>query len=179
MQGQGDCSKFLIIALHSSLQVTWHTAPGTVVSCSSATVICRSNPECEIALIYFNSNCKELFNGGHCSDACKNSARILARQKAAAKLSTCTCDKEDFFDCALIRESTRKFCFAEDIVQEKEGGGKLKKNSAGRKMTQLPFSSPILTGSLEMIQWVLTVAFTLFGAKTRTALKTLISCLMN
>lgn len=145
-------------------EVTWHTAPGTVVSCSSATVICRSNPECEIALIYFNSNCKELFNGGHCSDACKNSARILARQKAAAKLSTCTCDKEDFFDCALIRESTRKFCFAEEIVQEKEGGGKLKKKSAGL---------------LEMIQWVLTVAFTLFGAKTRTALKTLVSCLMN
>ena len=106
--------------------MTWHTAPATVVPCSAATVIRQANPECEIALLYFNSNCKELFDGGACTDACRNSARILARQKAAAKLASCTCDKSDFSDCAMIKESTRSFCFTNKIVQEKEDGGKLK-----------------------------------------------------
>ena len=127
-----DAHKSISInAEHLSLQVTWHTAPDTVVPCSTATVICQANPECEIALVYFNSNCRELFGGGRCSDACRNSAQILARQTAAAKLATCTCDKSGFLDCAMIRESTRTFCFSNKTVQEKENGAKLKDESIG------------------------------------------------
>ena len=124
MQGQGDCSKFLIIALHSSLQVTWHTAPGTVVPCSAATAICQASPECEIALHYFNTNCKELFKGGECTEACRNSARILARQRAAAKLATCTC-ADLRSNCASIRENTNSLCFDKDntVIKKKKQSG--------------------------------------------------------
>ena len=149
------------------LQVTWHTAPETVVPCSAATVICQArykdikefivicqaNPECEIALLYFNSNCRELFNGGQCTAACRNSAGILSRQKAAAKLATCTCDESGFLECAMIRESTRLFCFANETVQEKGGGEELNDNTKGTyvkftdlhlpvKDTPFPFSEP-------------------------------------
>ena len=147
------------------LQVTWHTAPETVVPCSAATVICQArykdikkvivicqarykdikefivicqaNPECEIALLYFNSNCRELFDGGQCTAACRNSAGILSRQKAAAKLATCTCDESGFLECAMIRESTRTFCFANETVQEKGGGDELNNDTKGMLNPQI------------------------------------------
>ena len=124
MQRQGGCSKFLIITPHSSSQVTWYTAPGTVVPCSAATAICQASPECEIALHYFNTNCKELFKGGECTEACRNSARILARQRAAAKLSTCTCGHLRS-NCASIRENTNSLCFDKDntVIKKKKQSG--------------------------------------------------------
>jgi len=142
-------------------EVTWHTAPDTVIPCSAATVICQANPECEIALLYFNSNCRELFGGGQCTDACRNSAQILARQKAAAKLATCTCDKSlDFRDCAMITESTRTFCFSNKIVNGKEDGEELKDKSK--------------IGVLEIIQLVLTISFSFCGSTIRRFLKALV-----
>jgi len=140
-------------------EVTWQTAPGTVVPCSAATAICQANPECDIALLYFNSNCRELFGGGRCSDACRNSAQILARQKAAAKLATCTCDRSGFLDCAMIRESTRTFCFTNEIVQEKGDGAKLRDKSIGL---------------LQIIQLVLTISVTFCGATIRRVFKALV-----
>ena len=175
-----------INAQHLLLQVTWQTAPGTVVPCSAATVICQANPECDIALLYFNSNCRELFGGGRCSDACRNSAQILARQKAAAKLATCTCDKSGFLDCAMIRESTRTFCFTNEIVQEKGDGAKLRDKSIGilnhliitiliqgnLLYLYLPFL--IFSGLLQIIQLVLTISVTFCGATIRRVFKALV-----
>jgi len=140
-------------------EVTWHTAPETVVPCSAATVICQANPECEIALLYFNSNCRELFDGGQCTAACRNSAGILSRQKAAAKLATCTCDESGFLECAMIRESTRTFCFANETVQEKGGGDELNNDTKGL---------------LEIFQLTLTICLSIYGATMRKVFKALI-----
>jgi len=155
-----DCSLEKMRVEPCREEVTWHTAPETVVPCSAATVICQANPECEIALLYFNSNCKELFNGGQCSDACRNSARILSRQKAAAKLATCTCDQSGFLECAMIRESTRTFCFANETVQEKG------RNKEARDKTR---------GLFEIVQLMLTICLALYGATIRRLFKALIN----
>ena len=147
MQRQGGCSKFLIITPHSSSQVTWHTAPGTVVPCSAATAICQASPECEIALHYFNTNCKELFKGGECTEACRNSARILARQRAAAKLATCTC-ADLRSNCASIRENTNSLCFDKDntvsVIKKKKQSGEKDRQTQGLLNIENDFCLKIL-----------------------------------
>jgi len=138
-------------------KVTWHTAPGTVVPCSAATAICQASPECEIALHYFNTNCKELFKGGECTEACRNSARILARQRAAEKLTTCTCG-DLRSKCASIRENTNSLCFDKDNTVKK------KKKQTGEKGHQTQ-------GPPQLIQFVLTILLTFFGASMRGVFK--------
>jgi len=99
-------------------EVTWNTAPGTAVSCSAATWICAADPLCSTAMLYYQENCKAMFKGRKCSKKCKNSLDIMLRQEAAAKLSTCTCEGTEDFDCAAVRLYTDVLCFGKKIVAE-------------------------------------------------------------
>merc|ERR1711892_529306 len=92
-------------------EVTWNTAPDTIVSCSAATWICMADPLCSTALDYYNRNCKTMFKGKKCSKRCKNSLDILMRQNSADKLANCFCDGTEDFECEEIRENTDTLCF--------------------------------------------------------------------
>lgn len=118
-------------------EVTWNTAPDTIVSCSAATWICMADPLCSTALNYYNKNCQSMFNGGKCSKRCKNSLDILMRQDSAGKLATCFCDGTEEFKCKEIRENTDNLCFEKEkavnntISEEEviESKGLIKKSS--------------------------------------------------
>jgi len=92
-------------------EVTWNTAPDTIVSCSVATWICMADPLCSTALDYYNKNCQAMFKGGSCSRRCKNSLNILMKQVSARKLTNCFCDGTEEFKCSQIRENTNRLCF--------------------------------------------------------------------
>ena len=92
-------------------EVTWNTAPDTIVSCAVATWICMADPLCSTALDYYNKNCQVMFKGGSCSRRCKNSLNILMKQVSARKLTNCFCDGTEEFKCSQIRENTDRLCF--------------------------------------------------------------------
>jgi len=99
-------------------EVTWNTQPGTAVSCSAATWICAADPQCSTAMLYYQENCAAMFKGRKCSRKCKNSLDIMLRQEAAAKLSSCTCEGTEDFDCAAVRLYTDVLCFGKKIIVE-------------------------------------------------------------
>lgn len=100
-------------------EVTWQTAPDSVVGCAAAAWICHASPACSKALDYYHANCQELFAGERCSSSCRNSVEILARQAAAAKLATCTCTGGEAWACTAIRKHTDTLCFGRE-EEEKE-----------------------------------------------------------
>lgn len=116
--GETDCKVEKARVEPCRAEVTWNTAPGTAVSCSAATWICAADPLCSTAMLYYQENCSAMFKGRKCSKKCKNSLDIMLRQEAAAKLSTCTCEGTEDFDCAAVRLYTDVLCFGKKIVLE-------------------------------------------------------------
>jgi len=102
-------------------EVTWNTAPGTVVSCTAATWMCMADPLCATALDYYNTNCRAMFNGRLCSRRCKNSLDILLRQKASTKLARCYCEGTEEYMCEQIKINTDVLCFGKKMSIEIEG----------------------------------------------------------
>jgi len=147
-------------------EVTWNTAPDTIVSCSAATWICMADPLCSTALNYYNRNCQAMFKGGKCSRRCKNSLEILMRQNTASKLSTCFCDGTEDFECEEIRENTDNLCFNkvkvvnDTVVELPESGG------------GMPGSSLVV-----VISMLCSILNTFLGESVRIAVEDLISTL--
>jgi hypothetical protein len=94
------------------------TKPNTVVTCSAARWICAADPQCSVALEYYNQFCGAMFRGRRCTKRCLNSIRILKRQSAAAKLESCRCTGEEHFDCVQIKDNMERLCFRMEETNE-------------------------------------------------------------
>lgn len=82
----------------------------TVVSCSTASLICGANQSCSGALGYYYANCQSLVSLRYCSPACNNSLSILYRQPNAFKLITCRCDRSEDSACHRYKTLTERYC---------------------------------------------------------------------
>ena len=103
-------------------EVTWNTAPHTIVSCTAATWMCMADPLCATALDYYSTNCRAMFRGRHCSSRCKNSLDILLRQEAAGKLATCQCEPgKQELRCRQVKRNTDVLCFGKKEVEQLTG----------------------------------------------------------
>ena len=81
-------------------------SPDSIVSCTTAGYVCMSDPGCNTALQYYNSNCQAMFEGNitgeddcthiilssfigkKCNKRCKNSLEILLKQNQSKKVRT-------------------------------------------------------------------------------------------
>ena len=88
-------------------------SPDSIVSCTTATYICMAHPGCNMALNYYNQNCKSMFEGKKCNRRCKNSLDILMKQPQAQKLLNCVCED---FQCTSMKDNTKKLCFANTLI---------------------------------------------------------------
>ena len=146
-------------------EVTWNTAPDTIVSCSAASWICMADPLCSTALNYYNRNCQAMFKGGKCSKRCKNSLEILTRQSSAGKLATCWCDGTEEFQCQEIRDNTDSLCFDRDRdVEDAISDNEVKESRGVMKNSSL----------LVVISMICSVLNTSLGESVRTIIQDII-----
>lgn len=92
-------------------------SPDSMVSCTTASYICMSDPGCKTALQYYNLNCQAMFQGRRCDKKCKNSLEILLKQQKSKKLQNCICDGSENFNCQEIRKNMEKLCYAKTTSQ--------------------------------------------------------------
>lgn len=85
-------------------------SPDSLVSCTTGSYICMSDPGCKTALHYYNLNCQEMFKGTRCDMKCKNSLEILKKQQKSKKLQNCICDGSENFNCQEIKRNMKKLC---------------------------------------------------------------------
>lgn len=91
-------------------QVDQAVDPKTVVSCSTASLICMADQSCAPALGFYYRNCRSLLTQRHCSARCNNSLTVLHRQSRAHKLISCQCDGSEEFPCVRLKTFTEQLC---------------------------------------------------------------------
>src|SRR6218665_2410626 len=83
------------------------------VPCSLAEQICRADTSCLTAIEFYGRNCGYLLQtsgGGRCLSRCRNSVRVLYRQRQALKLRSCHCDGTEEYDCRMLQSRTQQLC---------------------------------------------------------------------
>lgn len=84
----------------------------TIVSCSTASLICLADISCYTALNFYSNKCKSLFSLRYCSRECNNSLTILHQRPQAKKLINCYCDgdKNQESQCNRYKTYTERYC---------------------------------------------------------------------
>jgi len=92
-------------------------SPNSIVSCTTAGYVCMSDPGCNTALQYYNTNCQAMFEGKKCNKRCKNSLEILLKQNQSNKLINCNCDGTENFECESIKLNMERLCYENKTLE--------------------------------------------------------------
>lgn len=83
------------------------------VPCSLAEQICRADTSCLTAIEFYGRNCGYLLQtvgSDRCLSRCRNSVRVLYRQRQALKLRSCHCEGTEDYDCRMLQRRTQQLC---------------------------------------------------------------------
>lgn len=142
----------------------------TLSSVHSCSYRCNDNdapPPAATAVSYRCTTIQTPPPSDRCSYRCNNSISILQRQKAAAKLETCTCDGSEAFDCSGIKRNMARLCFHQYDERQLEQEEELTNQVDTTAASKARLNSATGLRSDQNVLWLTTVAYVLISAVVR------------